>query len=288
MTVKKGQKNSSDIQTTQIYVGTYSDINSQKNKVQTVLKSENEYCELSVVCIDNNRDILKRFLFPSVEKQINVNYELKIIENYQNEYGGARLAFNEVAKELQGEYVMFVHNDFNFSSEVEFRKIINFCRELESFGVVGVAGCDAGKKKLIRTRIKQGTDRCSVGKTIDEPISVMSVDECCFVIKRSRFITHPFESKGGWHLYAVEYCLKMLDEGLQNYVIPIEAWHYSDGVSLNAAYCREVKILLEKYSDQYDYINTTVKQWKTDWFTREVYLRYYAMKQNIKARIIKK
>lgn len=217
-----------------------------------------------------------------------VKYEIRIIDNCGNQYAGARKAFNEVVKKLKGKYVLFVHNDFCFEEPNAFQNIIYYCDILDPFGVIGVAGCANEKKKLIQTRIKQGKDRRSVGKVIADSVSVMTVDECCFIVSRDQFMTAPFPNKDGWHLYAVEYCLKMLDIGLQNFVIPIDAWHYSDGVSLNAAYCKELKGLLEYYSQKYRYINTTVKQWKTDYFTREIYLRYYAFKQNVKAKVVRK
>lgn len=224
---------------------------------------------------------------PSVKKQQNISYELKIIDNSRNQYAGAREAFNKTLCELKGEYIMFVHNDFFFSKSDAFQKVIQYCKMLEPFGVLGVAGCGFEPTKLIQTRIKQGIDKQSVGKLIDRPIPAMSVDECCFIINKSQLKKLPFEDKKGWHLYAVEYCLQMLDCGLQNYVIPLEGWHYSDGGSLNAAYCKDMKGLLERYKNKYNYINTTVRQWRTDFFTRKVFLRYYAFKQNLKAILIK-
>lgn len=86
----------------------------------------------------------------------------------------------------------------------------------------------------------------------------------------------------GGHLYAVEYCLDMLDVGKRNYVVPIEVWHKSDGVSLDYLYCDQVLKLLEKYKDKYKYINTTVKQWTTSLYGRKIYIPYYRIKQKIK------
>ena len=271
----------------------------QQDKVQcalgnTYLGQSNDVCDnyssfdLSIVCINNDNKILNRFLLPSIKEQVGVKYEIRIIDNCGNQYTGARKAFNEVAEVLKGKYIVFVHNDFCFNNSDAFQRVLCYCDTLEPFGVIGVAGCGYEKKKLIQTRIKQGKDSRSVGNVIEEPVSAMTVDECCFIVNRDRFMKIPFTNKDGWHLYAVEYCLQMIDMGFQNYVIPIDAWHYSDGVSLNAAYCKEVKGLLEKYSQKYPYINTTVKQWKTDYFTRELYLRYYAFKQNVKAKVVRK
>lgn len=201
---------------------------------------------------------------PSVKKQQNISYELKILDNSRNQYAGAREGFNKTLRELKGKYIMFVHNDFFFSKPDVFQKVIQYCKMLEPFGVLGVAGCGFEPMKLIQIRIKQGIDKQSVGKLIDKPISVMSVDECCFIISKNQLMKLPFEDKKGWYLYAVEYCLQMLDCGLKNYVIPIEGWHYSDGISLNAAYCKDIKDLLVKYKNKYKYINTTVRQWKTN------------------------
>lgn len=139
-----------------------------------------------------------------------------------------------------------------------------------------------GQQYSIKTNIIQGENGEHVGRPITVKTEVMTVDECLFLIRHDTWSKNYFSSNEGGHLYAVEYCLDMLDVGKRNYVVPIEVWHKSDGVSLDYLYCDQVLKLLEKYKDKYKYINTTVKQWTTSLYGRKIYIPYYRIKQKIK------
>ena len=136
---------------------------SNKNEGSASYNCNDEY-DLSIVCINNNDNILNQYLIPSVQKQLNVKYELLILDSCKNLYSGAREAFNGVLSDLKGQYVVFVHNDFCFEGSDAFQTILHYCKSLESFGVVWVAGCSFDAKKTILTRIKQGANKRSVGQ----------------------------------------------------------------------------------------------------------------------------
>ena len=102
------------------------------------------------------------------------------------------------------------------------------------------------------------------GKKIISPEPVQTVDECFFVIESSIFAKYQFPQKDGWHLYAVEYCLKMLKCGYSNYAIPAKIWHMSDGVKgLNTAYVKRIKEIIKENKREFGVIYTTIKPWPT-------------------------
>ncbi len=66
-------------------------------------------------------------------------------------------------------------------------------------------------------------------KKIVKSTEVQTVDECFFIMNKNIIEKMKFTSLNGWHLYAVEQCLRMTKLGKRNYVVPANLWHLSDG-----------------------------------------------------------
>ena len=153
-------------------------------------------------------------------------------------------------------------------------------KDCEDFGVIGVAGCPEeifNQKRIIYSTIIHGPNKHKVGREIKNAIKVQTVDECFFIQKNDRNVT--FTERNGWHLYAVEQCLKKIREGKNNYVVPAKLWHMSDGKSLDPSYVIQLNHLISDYKKDFKYINTTVKKWKTNGVCARFYLFYYYNKQ---------
>lgn len=242
------------------------------------------YKDISIVTIISDAAIYEKWLDESSLQQKDINIEIIPVMNINNsKFNSARDALNYGASQSHGKYILFAHQDIKFLSDDVIRTIYDYAESIEDFGVIGVAGSKGNTKSHnILTTIVQGDKGYKVGTMINKPTEVMTVDECLFLIKREVWEGHHFSNKSGWHLYAVEYCLEMLDENKKNFVIPAQIWHKSDGVSLNYLYCDQLYELLNKYKNKYKYINTTVKTWPTSFWGRDVYLPYYRVKQQIK------
>ena len=157
--------------------------------------------------------------------------------------------------------------------------------KISNAGVIGVAGAQpiSKNKRRIISSIYQGPNQHRVGQwNGSEFEEVQTVDECLFIIKKDYFIHHKFRVRVGWHLYAVEYCLNTLLDGLKNYVIKADVWHLSPGNSLDSNYIVQLEKLIKQYKQKFDQISTTVKAWPTRGIYAYIYRKYYYIKQRIK------
>ena len=245
--------------------------------------------KLSLLCIVNDQNIYDEFL-EDLAAQSFKDFELLTIMNMNGEYNSARAAFNENAKNAQGDYLMFIHPDIRFMKKNALKDIAERLEHESPFGVLGVAGADAdasGRRGIVTT-ILQGSGKEHVGRSITETEEVQTLDECLFVVEREYFREHPFSDKSGWHLYGVEYCLNAIRDGRVNKVVPSDVWHLSDGKSLNEKYMDQLEELLEEEKDYFDVIYTSVKRWTTKGRRAAAYRKYYYWKQFIKRKLLRK
>ncbi|MCP0888048.1 glycosyltransferase family protein [Ligilactobacillus sp. WILCCON 0076] len=239
---------------------------------------------VAIVVIINNYHIFNEFK-NNLDKQKDINYKLICIDNCKNQYHGAREAFNSVKNRLEEEYILFIHPDIRFLDEYCLKKVVSWCESIENLGVLGIAGCKrkyVPKEGRIFSNIVHGKTMKRIGTPVEVPIEVQTVDECFFVIKNDILEKYPFSDLNGWHLYAVEQCLKYNDIGLHNYVVPANIWHISDGKSLDFNYILQLKSIIRTYGKHIDAINTTVKNWKLDSVYSRIAINYYLVKQLIK------
>lgn len=236
---------------------------------------------ITIITVWNKEAVFRRFQ-KSLETQKGVEYTLLGVDNSQNRYTGARQAFNDQKNRVETEYVAFMHQDILFSDENALADIVAWAQKQENLGIAGVAGCPEGKQWKLLSSIVHGPDAASAGEKIDTPQPVQTVDECLFIMPTEVFRKYPFSEKTGWHMYAVEQCLNLIKAGYRNYVVPARLWHLSNGNSLDHTYLDTLEELLGEFAGDTDYLNTTVKQWKTGGFAPLLYRRYYLQKMKLK------
>ena len=237
--------------------------------------------QCSIIAISNNRNQYDLFV-ESLKTQKNIEYQLITIENYNNEYIGARQAFNENISAAKYDTIIFCHPDISFLNEYALEKIVKAVSQLKNLGVAGSAGCKNGRRWEILSTMYHGKDKEHCGTSIKEATVVQCVDECFFIMKKSLVNSLKFTELNGWHLYAVEQCVRANLMNKQNYVIPVDMWHFSDGKSLDPQYLKTLLKLKEKYLVNEGILNTTVKQWDLKSFRGYLYIQYYYYKQLIK------
>ena len=235
----------------------------------------------TIIVISNKEYVLKEYK-KCLQTQKNVEYQLIVIDNTKKIYKSARKAFNSVLDQAYYETVVFSHPDIRFISENALFEILQMTEEIADFGVCGIAGCQGGEEWKILSNIIHGDKKKEAGKKIKQAIEVQTVDECFFLMKRETIQELRFTDEEGWHLYAVEQCLRMIDKGKKNYVVPAKIWHLSDGRSLDPTYMNILERIINKYRTNMGYINTTVKQWRTKGIKACLYRKFYYMKQIIK------
>ena len=233
---------------------------------------------ISVVCVYNNKDILENYLLKSLGNQT-VNYELINLDNTQGKFSSAAEALNYGGRKAKSDYIMFVHQDVDLSSNTWLEEVEKMLDGLPNFGIAGVAGsCENIKGNI--TNIENGIPKKAAGGIyIKEPTKVQTVDECLIIISNPVFSLLKFDEKvcNDWHVYAVDYSLSIRKLGYDVYVIPMYIYHLSIGfkaeekpkVALKGpypkSYYRSMKKLMNKHKIFYKKIYTTCGTYKTKW-----------------------
>lgn len=217
---------------------------------------------ISVVCVYNNKQVLREYLESSLDIQT-VGFEKILIDNSQNKYESAAKALNEEATRATGKYVLFVHQDVRIYSETWLSDAEKMLDSLRNVGIAGVAG----KKDWsgVKTVITQGDPPHQAGSFLSaEPLLVQTVDECLFFVPREVFAAVNFDERvcDNWHLYAVEYSLSVREMGLEAYVLPLNAYHKSMG-QFSEAYYAVLKKVIGKHKKHYSIIFATTGNWIT-------------------------
>ncbi len=238
----------------------------------------------TVITVWNNEKLFLE-LEQQLDQQQDVNCTLLAIDNRDRQYLGIREAFNAYVGQINTEYVLFVHQDVRFLKRDSLSKLLQQLDTIGEFGIVGVAGCPAGTQWEVLSTIVHGDDQRPVGKPITKPRQIQTVDECLFAMRTKVFSQMRFTEEKGWHLYAVEQCIRAQQAGLKNYVIPSEVYHLSDGKSLDPSYIVSLKAIGKTY--HLGVLNTTVRQWDFNTHSGRVYIEYYCCKQKLKRFLIK-
>lgn len=220
---------------------------------------------LTIICPSNNEKILEECLKDSLKKQSYKNYELIIVDTKNSKFKGAVSAINYGIKQAKGDYIMVVHHDVIFEKYDELERIVNEVEKVKDFGIIGVAGMTKNKGEFVGN-ITNGENKEKISRfKLDIPMEVETLDEVLFIINKKMLEKYPLNDKNEtWHLYAVEYCLKMHMNNEKVIVIPSEIYHKSAGNSMNIEYFLQLEKLCKKYKKNYKIINTTCGYWFTN------------------------
>lgn len=239
---------------------------------------------ISVVCVYNNKAILEDTLLKSLENQTS-KYQLVLIDNMQGEFKSAASALNWGGKRAKGDYLMFVHQDVDLSSNSWLADAEKFLGSMPNLGVAGVAGMsDQGRKNEERGRniIEHGDNRrlWEWGNPIQKPERVQTLDECLLIIPKLVFNLVQFDEEtcSNWDLYGVDYCLSCAKKGFHAYAIPLSIYHKSAGRlalskievlrsvgTYRKSYYQTLEKLTKKHKNYYQHIYTTCGDWNTSY-----------------------
>jgi len=235
----------------------------------------------TIITVWNKPELFFEFQ-QELKRQQGVQYTLLAVDNSQNRYGGAREAFLAQLDRVQTEFVVFMHQDIRFQDETALHDLMVSAESLENLGVAGVAGCPEGIQWILYSDIVHGKQALPAGTAVNGSLPVQTVDECLFIVRTAVARAHPFSRRGGWHMYAVEQCLALRRAGYQNYVLSARIWHLSKGGSLDQSYLKTLEELIGEYGKDTEFLNTTVKQWKTKGRKAKAYRVYYLHKMKLK------
>ncbi len=222
---------------------------------------------LSIICAYNNKGILEECLISSLDNQLNKDYELILIDTLTHKFISAAEALNFGAEQAKGDNLLFIHQDVVLDNNNFIEDLSEWINKYE-FGIAGLAGAiTKNKQNLTITNSFHGIPRKLAGEisNLMEATQCETVDEFAFVIPKNIFDENPFITfYPSWHLYAVEYCLRMRSIGHRVCVFPLSVWHRSEGDSFDPSYFKTIKPIARKYRYEFKKISTTMGGWATN------------------------
>jgi glycosyltransferase involved in cell wall biosynthesis len=200
---------------------------------------------ISVICVYNDRDILNRFLLRNLRESSD-EYELILLDNTGGRFRSAAEALNHGAVMASGDVFIFTHQDVEVSPE-ELLQMESYSESNEELGVAGAAGVSAPFR--VFSNMKHGDPPVNVGRRINGPVKVQTVDECLFMVPADVFRRYRFDEETctGWHLCAVDYCLTVLAKGYDVCAILVSAYHGSPGYSISEDYYSTMELIIRKH-----------------------------------------
>jgi hypothetical protein len=237
---------------------------------------------ISIVCVYNNKDIFNDWLLKSLKHQT-VEFELITLDNNKNSFKSAAEALNYGGKKAKGDYLMFVHQDVDLSSNTWLEDVEKMLDSIPNLGIAGVAGVSEEEHLVgmrLRTKIIHGVPPVPAGgqSVFQNPEKVQTLDECLVMVPKSVFnvLTFDEEAYTDWHLYAVDYCLSVRKLGFDVYATPMFVYHRSTGVLIETifqiilslgpypkGYYQALGKLLKKHKNQVKQIYATTGTWST-------------------------
>ena len=197
---------------------------------------------LSIICVYNNRDTLEKYLLKSLKDQSTV-YELILVDNTSGKFNSASEALNYGGSITNGQYIMFIHQDFDFTSSHWLEEVEDSLNTLRNFGVAGVAG---KYDRNCISNIKTGIPPILAGPIqITEATEVLTVDECVIIIPKKLFKEIQFDeiTCDNWHLYGVDYCLTAKKAGFKSICAP---YGWLSRITRKFVLCRNVLSNIKK------------------------------------------
>lgn len=219
---------------------------------------------ISVICVYNDKEVLESYLLKSLTLQ-SVEYELILIDNVNGKFKSAPEALNYGGNKAEGDYLMFVHQDVELISNKWLEDVENVLKTLDNCGIAGVAGMRENEFRL-KSNIKHSIDNIPAGDEFNVPLKVQTLDECLIIIPKIVFNKFKFDEKlDGWHLYSVDYCLNIQNQGFDAYVIPVYAYHKSYYNQYPKDYYQMLKMIFKKHGANYKIIRTSCGVFNTSY-----------------------
>jgi len=179
---------------------------------------------ISVVCVYDNEEYLRRILLRSLENQT-VKFELITLDNRHGTYKSAAEALNYGGEKASGDYIMFAHQDMCLLSHYFLEDAEKILTSIPDLGVGGVAGTTQEGIWRFSIDIYEFANYSSL--TVRKPEVVETLDECLLFVPRPVFSKLRFDEKvfDGWDCYGSDYSLCVARWGLKAYVIPGSSSH---------------------------------------------------------------
>ena len=250
---------------------------------------------VTVICCYNNEKVYGDFV--NTLKTQTCPYELIGIDNRGNgKFTSCAAAYNSVIDRVKTKYVIYSHQDIMLNTPDFLSKFAACLERTQINDILGVAGVrfDSGSalSNILHVDPETG-ELVPAGKFPSgcDLAECFTLDECFFGGHTEHFKAYPFNADicSGWHLYAVEACLKTQTINMNAgrvYSCDIPLIHNStDGVDF--AFYRQFFHLCGHYAKHFPRIKTTCTDGKTDFIHRYVRIVHAAFHE-LKRRVLHK
>ena len=96
--------------------------------------------DIALVCCYNNTEMYSNILKKTLANQKNIDYELIGIDNSDNMFPSAASALNYGIGKSDSEYIIVVHQDFEFINEDALASFLQYSKQFNDNDILGVAG----------------------------------------------------------------------------------------------------------------------------------------------------
>ena len=220
----------------------------------------------TVISVYNDRQVLDEYLLRSLDRQT-VGCERRLVDNTRGAFASAAEALNHGAKDAKGDYLLFAHQDVALCHRDWLESAERTVRTLPNLGMAGAAGKRGKGNDNFSNAENAPIPTAACHNRLTAPVKVQTLDECLTIVPKDVFAEHRYDTalRLGWHLYAVEYCLRLGRLGYGVYVIPEPVYHWAGmryAKRLSRDYFDSLAALLPEYRD-YKRIHTTCGDWNT-------------------------
>ena len=229
--------------------------------------------DVTVVCCWNNEE--KYASFVNTLKAQDCTFELIGIDNRGNKgFTSCAAAYNSVIGQVKTKYVMYSHQDILLNEPDTLAKFVSYLERTKRDDILGVAGAKFDVPgiftEITDIDIKTGSLSWAGSEHLSADMEECNtVDECFFGGHTEHFRQYPFDGTicNGWHLYAVEACLRTQSNYVQGgghiWVCDVPLIHNSvDG--LDYSFYWQLFRLCRKYAQHFPRIRTTCSGASTD------------------------
>lgn len=229
---------------------------------------------ISIICPVTNNELYQSMLLNSLQKQTYSDYEVIPLNSKALGFSSASETLNYGVSISRGDILLFVHQDIEFLDNNILDDIVNYCSSFE-FAIAGVCGVIGTGEYKVVSSVTIGPTHRQAGRKLLNPEDSYVLDECLLIIQKVNFKS--FDNIGAtWHFYAVDYCLRAIENGERVMVFPLDIYHLSPGWSLNYDYFKRLKVLGKKYR-RLKYISTCMGVFRNNW-TLPFYCSYRKFK----------
>lgn len=257
----------------------------------------NTFIMITIMCMYNDYKTLQDNLVKSLNNQ-SIKPQLILIDNRTNQYHSHAEAYNAHLDKIENENVIFTHQDVILKDDLNV--VIDYLN-IFSNSIMGTAGTSTNG--VTYSNITHGINEAYAGnKRIIHHNHVETLDEHFFFLKTHIILDLRFNESIplGFHLYAVELCLRAKLNKIKIYAINYNLHHLSKG-NTNHDFLKALSYLAKHYQKSHKtfYLTTGLfdtkriikinqPNTKKDYEIQGLKKRFIGLKSNLTRKSIKK